>query len=92
MPALSYVLLPVTGMLAYFLGNSARTRFHGLQAVAYGVLWPACLYLASLLSTAATKAVFGVGALLWLGLIVVTATGRDPSLPLLGPLLKRLTP
>ena len=41
MPGLAYVLLPLSGMLAYFNGTSVRMRFHGLQAIALGALWPA---------------------------------------------------
>lgn len=86
MPALAYVLLPLTGMLAYFLGNSSRTRAHGLQAVAYGIVWPACIYGASLLSSAATRLVSAGGALLWVLLIVLTAAGKDPVLPVVARL------
>jgi uncharacterized membrane protein len=85
MPALAYVLLPVSGMLAYFNGTSARMRFHGLQAIVLGALWPAALYGGSAISPTATRAVAVVGAALWLLLMVTAALGRD-----LGPrVLKR---
>jgi uncharacterized membrane protein len=85
MPALAYVLLPVSGMLAYFNGTSVRMRFHGLQAIVLGALWPAALYGGSAISPTATRAVAIAGAALWLLLMVTAALGRD-----LGPrVLKR---
>jgi uncharacterized membrane protein len=85
MPALAYVLLPVSGMLAYFNGASARMRFHGLQAILLGALWPAALYGASAVSPTVTRTVAVVGLALWLLLMITAALGRD-----LGPrVLKR---
>lgn len=89
MAALSYVLLPITGLLALALGGRARTRFHGLQAIMFGLVWAAGLYAASAAGEGATKLVFGVGFVGWLILIVATAIGRDPKLPGIGPLLER---
>ncbi len=81
MAALAYLLLPVTGMIAYFAGDSARARFHGIQAVLLGVAWPVLIYAASWVSATATRMVFVAGVLLWLFLIAGTAAGRDPSVP-----------
>ena len=86
MAALAYLLLPITGLLAFSLGSQERTRFHGLQAIAVGVVWPVGLYLASAISAAATRVVFLFGGIVWLGLVVATAVGRDPRLPGLGSL------
>jgi uncharacterized membrane protein len=77
MPALAYLLLPVSGMLAYFNGTSARMRFHGLQAIVLGAAWPAALYGGSAVSPAATRAVAVAGAAVWLLLIVTAALGFD---------------
>lgn len=89
MAPLAYLFLPVTGMFAYFSGRSHRVRFHGLQAVLLGVLWPAALYGASAVSESATRVTFGLGVVAWLALIVITATGRDPRFPLVGRTLMR---
>jgi uncharacterized membrane protein len=77
MAALAYVLLPLSGMLAYFNGASPRMRFHGLQAILLGLLWPAALYAGSAVSPTATRAVAGLGAALWLLLMVTAAAGVD---------------
>ena len=89
MPALAYVLLPVSGLIAYLLGPDARVRFHGLQAIALGLAWPLGLYAASAVSATATQIVFVVGAAAWLVLLVGAAVGRDPRLPLAGRRLER---
>ena len=81
MAALSYLLLPVTGLFAFLKGPSVRVRFHGLQAVVIGLLWPLSLYAASALSRGATQAVFLLGVVVWLGFFVGTLLGRDPRLP-----------
>ena len=90
MAALAYVLLPVTGLVAYLGGRNRRVRFHGLQAVAFGLLWPLSLYGASLLSPVVTQVVFGAGIVLWLTLLLGTARGRDPKIPVVGAYLERL--
>ena len=90
MAAFAYVLLPVTGLVAYLGGRSRRARFHGLQAVALGFLWPLALYGASLLSPVVTQAVFGAGIVLWLALLLGAARGRDPKIPVVGSHLERL--
>jgi uncharacterized membrane protein len=89
MAALAYVLLPLSGLVAYALGTSPRMRLHGLQAIALGAAWPAALFVASWISQWVTRVVFAVGALTWIALIVLTAAGRDPGLPGLKGLLQR---
>lgn len=84
MSALAYLVPPLSGAVAFFRGTSVRVRFHGLQSIAFGTLWPALLWLCSFVSAAATQVVFGAGAGTWLLLLFVTAGGRDPRLPLLG--------
>jgi uncharacterized membrane protein len=90
MAALAYVLLPLSGLIAYALGSSPRVRLHGLQAIVFGAAWPAALFTASLISERATQVVFGLGALTWIALLVLTAAGRDPGLPGLRGLLGRI--
>lgn len=91
MAALAYLLLPVTGLIAFLSGRDARTRFHGLQAICIGLAWPVVLYLAALGPAAAVQAVFAVGGLVWLSFLVATAFGRDPGLPGLGRALRSLS-
>ena len=90
MSALAYVLLPVTGVIAYLGSHRARTRFHGLQAVLYGLAWPVALYAATVGPPVAVQVVFAVGVVGWLFLIVATAVGRDPRLPGVGRYLQSL--
>ena len=91
MSALAYLLLPVTGIFAFLRGASPRVRAHGLQAVIYGALWPAALYLASEISATATLVVALAGGAVWLGLLGTAALGRDLWLPGLGRFLERAT-
>ena len=84
MAALAYLLLPVTGALAFLLSASPRTKTHGLQAIVLGIVWPLLLYAASALTAVATWFVGLIGALAWLGFMVLTAAGRDPKLPVVG--------
>lgn len=84
MAALAYLFLPLSGMTAYFVGGSPRVRFHGLQAVVLGLVWPLLLFGCSALSPLATQVAFVLGGILWLFLVVTTAAGRDPRLPLVG--------
>lgn len=79
--ALSYLLLPVTGLLAFALSHRERVRFHGFQAIAIGTLWGLALYGASAIGRAVTVVVFLSGAVVWLVFLVATAAGRDPRLP-----------
>ena len=70
------------------LARSPRARFHGAQAIVVGLVWGAALYGASLASPAVTRAVWGIGALVWLVLLVGTALGKDPVVPGLRGLLE----
>jgi uncharacterized membrane protein len=90
MAGLAYLLLPVTGLLAYFSGKTPRVRWHGLQAVVLGALWPALLYLAAASAEALVLPVTVAGATVWLLFLLAAAAGRDPALPWLGPKLKEL--
>lgn len=81
MAALAYLLLPVTGLIAFLKGPSVRVRFHGLQAVVIGSVWPVALYAASAVSARATQAVYLAGAVVWIGFFLGTLIGRDPRLP-----------
>jgi uncharacterized membrane protein len=87
--ALAYVLLPVTGLVAYLKGSSQRARFHGLQAIAIGLLWPVALYACTYAGPGATQAAFALGGIAWLAWLVLAAFGLNPRLPLLGPALWR---
>ena len=89
MPAFAYLLLPLSGTIAYLKGRTARVRFHGLQAVVIGVVWPAALYVATLVSPGPTQVVYAIGALVWIGFLLATLMGRDPRLPLVGAGLER---
>ncbi len=80
MAALAYVLLPLSGVIAFLLGEE-RTRKHGLQAIELGLVWGLGAYVGSWIGPGVTRAVFVAGALVWLTLIAVTAAGRDLWLP-----------
>jgi uncharacterized membrane protein len=82
--AFAYVLLPISGLIAYLKGVTARTRFHGLQAIVFGAVWPVVLFAATWTTPLVTQVVGAAGALLWIALIVTTAAGRDLQLPLVG--------
>lgn len=90
MAAFAYLMLPLTGMLAYFSGRSERVRWHGLQAIVIGVSWPAALYGAAALSDSLVLPVAAVGAAIWLLFLAGAAIGKDPSLPWLGRKLRDL--
>ena len=89
MAALAYLLPPVTGMLAFFSWAGPRIRFHGAQAICFGLAWALLLYLSSAISATITQVVFALGVLLWLTLIGTTAIGRDLRLPLIGAVCAR---
>ena len=89
MAFLAYLLPPASGLLVYLRTSSRRARFHGLQAVVFGVVWPAALYLGSWVTPGATQVVFALGAALWIVLLVSTALGFDPSAPGARRLLER---
>jgi uncharacterized membrane protein len=90
MAALAYLVPPVTGLVAYLAAHSARTRFHGLQSVLLGVLWPLALYAGALLSPEVTQGAGAAGALAWLVFLGGAAIGKDPRWPLLGGTLRAL--
>ena len=90
MAAFAYLLLPVTGLVAYLTGRDQRTRAHGLQAISIGLLWPVCLYLAALGPAVAVQAVFVIFTLVWLAFLLLTLFGRDPRLPIVGKALASL--
>ncbi len=46
-----------------------------------GLLWPASLYVCSMISPAATQIAFAVMAALWLIAVVGALFGRDPGIP-----------
>jgi hypothetical protein len=74
--ALAYLVPPISGLIAYLRAPDMRTRAHGLQAIAFGLLWPVLLYGGSALSERATQVVFAVGAILWLTLGIAAGLGR----------------
>ena len=90
MAAFAYLVLPVTGLVAFFSGKTPRVRWHGLQAIVLGALWPALLYLAAAARDSLVLPVAVGGAAVWLLFLAGAAVGRDPSLPWLGPKLKEL--
>ena len=90
MSGAAYVLLPVTGLLAYFTAGQSRTRFHGLQAIVLGLVWPLALYIAALGPAILVQLVFAVGALTWLAFLVLAAFGRNPRLPFVAGVLEHL--
>jgi uncharacterized membrane protein len=79
--ALAYIFPPISGLIAYLRGRTERVRFHGLQAVLLGLLWPAALYVCSWFTPGATQVAFAVMGVLWLIALVGTALGRNPGLP-----------
>lgn len=84
MAALAYLLLPVSGLVAYLTGGDRRTRAHGLQAISIGLLWPVCLYVSALGPAVAVQVVFVIFTLVWLAFLLLTLFGRDPQLPIVG--------
>ena len=90
MAALAYLFLPVSGLAAYLMGRSERTRFHGLQAIALGLAWPAALYGCTYLTPGVTQVCAAVGGLAWLGFLLGAGFGRDPRIPLLGRYLQHV--
>jgi uncharacterized membrane protein len=81
MATLAYIFPPISGLIAYLRGRTARVRFHGLQSVLLGLVWPVSLYLCSMISPGVTQIDFAVMGALWLIAIVGTLLGRDPGLP-----------
>ena len=89
MAALAYVLLPVSGLIAYLKGRSARMRWHGLQAIALGLSWPAALYACTYLTPGATQVCAAAGAIVWIGFLAAAGLGADPRIPIAGRYLER---
>lgn len=81
MTALAYLFPPLSGLIAYAVGGSGRVRWHGLQSVIFGAVWPAAIYLASTAGPLGTRIAFALGLLLWIGLFLASAFGFDPYLP-----------
>jgi uncharacterized membrane protein len=90
MAGVAYLLLPISGAIAYFTASDARTRFHGLQAILLGLLWPLALIVCSQITPGATQLAAAAGAIVWLTFMVLSALGLDPRIPLAGKLLRRL--
>jgi uncharacterized membrane protein len=88
--ALAYLLPPLSGMVAYFMGSEVRVRWHGLQSVVLGVVWPGALYAGSLVSVGATQAAAAAGSLVWLAFLAGTVSGHDPGWPGAGRWLRRM--
>ena len=89
MATLAYLFPPLTGLAVYFVGDSPRERFHGLQAIALGLLAAITLYGASAISSSITPFVFAMWVLVWVALIVTSLIGMDVRIPLLGRILQR---
>ena len=87
MAALSYLLLPVSGLIAFLTAADARVRFHGSQAIALGLVWPLALYAASVVSATLTQVVFALGVVVWATFALAALMGRDPVLPGLAGIL-----
>lgn len=91
MAALAYLLPPVTGLVALIYGRSVRARLHGARSVALGVVFPAGLYLASLLSPPLAVSIVAVaGVAVWVTWAGFAAAGREPRMPELDALRRAL--
>ncbi len=90
MAAFAYLVLPVSGLLVYFSGSTPRARWHGLQAIVLGAVWPALLYLGAATNESLVLPAAVAGAAVWLLFLAATAIGKDPTLPWIGPKLKEL--
>ncbi len=91
MAALAYLLLPISGGIAYFAARTPRVRLHGLQAALLGALWPASLYAGASVSPGVTQVVFVVMGVIWLVVMASAALGKDLWLPGVGRLLTRVS-
>jgi uncharacterized membrane protein len=81
MAALAYLLPPLSGIIAFLVSSSERTRWHGLQSIELGAVWPLALYVGALFSPGVTQAIFLAGCATWLFMLGATLAGRDPRLP-----------
>lgn len=89
MAALAYLFPPLTGLAVYFVATSPRERFHGLQAIALGLLAAISLYAASAIAAGLAPFVFVFWVLVWIFLIVSSLLGKDARVPVLGGFLRR---
>ena len=89
MATLAYLFPPLTGLAVYLVAESPRERFHGLQAIALGLLAAISLYAASAISAAITPFVFVGWVLVWVFLVGACLFRKDPRIPVLGNLLRR---
>ncbi|HYI45368.1 MAG TPA: hypothetical protein VE174_07915 [Actinomycetota bacterium] len=81
MAALAYLVPPVSGLIAFLIADRGRVRFHGLQSIVIGTVWPALIYLGAFVSPSLTRIAFFGGASVWVVLLMATALGRDLALP-----------
>jgi hypothetical protein len=66
---------------AFSRGPDARTKAHGFQAIVLGTIWPICLYVGSAITPGATQIIFVMFAFIWIGAILLTASGRGVVVP-----------
>ena len=59
-------------LVAFLAGSTPRVRFHGLQAILLGAVWPLLLYAATWTSPVVTQVIGAAGLLLWVVLVVAT--------------------
>jgi uncharacterized membrane protein len=76
--------------MVFLLSHDDRARFHALQAITLGTAWAAALYAGALTTPRVTQAIFVLGGLAWIVLLIATAFGRDVHLPVIGRYLQRL--
>jgi uncharacterized membrane protein len=87
---LAYLLPPLSGLVAYLAAGDGRIRWHGLQSVLLGVVWPAALYAGSAVSPGITQTAAVCGLAVWLYFLVGAAAGRNPRWPVAGRWLRAL--
>jgi uncharacterized membrane protein len=88
MAGLAYLLPPLSGLCAYLWSSVPRVRFHGLQSILLGVLWPMGLHIGGRVTPGVTQVIGVAGALAWLLFLVGATLGRDPRWPLAGRWLR----
>jgi uncharacterized membrane protein len=87
---LAYLLLPISGAIAYFAGRTPRVRLHGLQATLLGAMWPAAMYAGARISPGVTQAAALIMGVIWLVVMFSAAAGKDLWFPGLARLLDRV--
>jgi uncharacterized membrane protein len=92
MAALAYLAPPVSGLIAFLTADRGRVRFHGLQSIVIGTVWPALIYLGAFVSPMLTRIAFFGGAFVWVVFLVATAMGRDLALPGVKSFLREMVP